>query len=122
MLWALQASSPSHKSGASSTKWVEQIVKQVLSKKRELNGQGCKSKGTDVHEQETGGAVRLNKTNLSSKFGKSSGNSSSFASKSVPKIEWNMGIARCTCIAKIIRVDRGSKGMWCVVFMFPKGM
>lgn len=48
--------------------------------------------------------------------------SSSLASKSVSKIAWDMDVAKQTWIAKICRVDRGSKGMWCVVFMSPKWM
>lgn len=73
----------------------------MLGEKREFNGQWRESEGTEVCEQETGGAVRPGKTNLPSKFGKGSGNSSSLASKSIPKIEWSMGIVRCTWFAKI---------------------
>jgi len=78
--------------------------------------------GTEVLEQETGGAVRPCKTNSPLNIGKGSAHSLSFAGKGSAQSEWTMGFARGTSVAKLGQVIREMKDKWRVVFVSPKGM
>lgn len=57
--------------------------------------------GTEVQEQETGGAVRPGSTSSPSSTGKGSVHSPSLASKGGAQNKWDVGFARGTRIAKV---------------------